>query len=170
MSGQLIGTVHEACRASFLAATTVLLEPLYLCELQATQAALDATVQAVQAKGAEYQQLQASLQQAILVGADARADATAATASLEVLGGEVAMLERYLYGAGPPSPTVLGLCSGDRFPRRMLLRKTRRSAPRARSSRLPPPAPAPPCPPPSSSRPRPAPSTRSWARSPTSSV
>jgi len=37
VSGQLIGTVHEACRASFLAATTVLLEPLYLCELQATQ-------------------------------------------------------------------------------------------------------------------------------------
>jgi hypothetical protein len=82
------------------------------CELQATQAALDATVQAVQAKGAEYQQLQASLQQAILVGADARADATASTASLEVLGGEVAMLERYVYGAGPPSPTASARARG----------------------------------------------------------
>ena len=82
------------------------------CELQATQAALDATVQAVQAKGAEYQQLQASLQQAILVGADARADATAATASLVVLGGEVAMLERYVYGAGPPSPTASARARG----------------------------------------------------------
>lgn len=82
------------------------------CELQATQAALGATVQAVQAKGAEYQQLHASLQQATLVGADARADAIAATAALKVLGGEVAMLERYVFGAGPPSPTASARARG----------------------------------------------------------
>lgn len=82
------------------------------CELQATQVALGATVQAVQAKGAEYQQLHASLQQATLAGADARADAAAAAAALTVLGGEVAMLERYVYGAAPPSPITSARARG----------------------------------------------------------
>ena len=43
LSGQLIAATKEACRSAFLACSTRLLEPLYNCELQATQDILGKT-------------------------------------------------------------------------------------------------------------------------------
>ena len=43
LSGQLIAATKEACRSAFLACSTRLLEPLYNCELQATQEILGKT-------------------------------------------------------------------------------------------------------------------------------
>ena len=49
----------------------------------------------------------------MLLGEDARAAAAAADAAVEAtrraLGGEVKMLERYVFGAGPRSPSARGV-------------------------------------------------------------